>query len=83
MFISVDRQLLRRISSLKISHPLNGYDGNIETFYAHTSKNLVQVGDYISRGDEIALVGNTGNVQGPTGCHVHFGVFGAKHPFAK
>ncbi len=68
---------------IKISHPLNGFNGNIETFYAHTSKNLVQPGDYVSRGDEIALIGNTGNVNGPTGCHVHFGVFGAKHPFAK
>lgn len=68
---------------IKISHPLNGLNGNIETFYAHTSKNLVQAGDYVSRGEEIALIGNTGNVNGPTGCHVHFGVFGARHPFTK
>ncbi|OGY60146.1 MAG: hypothetical protein A3B23_02565 [Candidatus Colwellbacteria bacterium RIFCSPLOWO2_01_FULL_48_10] len=64
---------------VRIKHPLN----NVETVYAHTSKNIVSVGDYISRGDQIALIGNTGKVQGPTGCHVHFAVHGAKHPFAK
>ncbi|HEY4496679.1 MAG TPA: peptidoglycan DD-metalloendopeptidase family protein [Candidatus Paceibacterota bacterium] len=63
---------------IRIEHP-NG----IETFYSHNSKNLVSVDDYVSRGDEIAKIGNTGKVHGPTGCHVHFGVFGAKHPFAK
>lgn len=64
---------------IRIKHPL----GEVETFYAHNSKNLVSKGDYVSRGDQIALVGNTGLVQGPTGCHVHFAVYGAKHPFAK
>ncbi len=64
---------------VKIRHPL--YD--IETFYSHNSVNLVGVGDYVSQGKEIAKVGKTGKVQGATGCHVHFGVFGAKHPFVK
>lgn len=64
---------------IKIKHPL----GSVETLYAHNSKNLVSVGDYVNRGDEIAKIGNTGLVQGPTGCHVHFAVYGAKHPFAK
>ncbi len=61
-----------------IKHP-NG----TKTRYAHNSENLVSVGDYVARGDQIALIGNTGNVHGPTGCHLHFEVIGAKNPFAK
>lgn len=64
---------------VKIRHPLN----NIETLYAHNSANLASVGDYVSRGDVIAKAGKTGKVQGPTGCHVSFGVYGAKNPLAK
>jgi len=64
---------------IRIKHPLN----NIETLYAHNSVNLVSLGDYVSRGDTIAKIGKTGKVTGPTGCHVHFGVFGAQNPFAK
>jgi murein DD-endopeptidase MepM/ murein hydrolase activator NlpD len=63
---------------IKIKHPLH----NVETFYSHTSKNMVTVGDYVEKGEKIAEIGNTGRVKGPTGCHVHFGVFGAQHPFA-
>jgi murein DD-endopeptidase MepM/ murein hydrolase activator NlpD len=39
------------------------------TLYAHASKLLVQVGDTISRGDHIALVGSTGS---STGAHLHY-----------
>lgn len=61
-----------------IEHP-NG----VVTRYTHTEKNLVSVGDYVLQGDAIAKIGNTGNVHGPTGCHLHFEVRGAKNPFAK
>lgn len=60
-----------------IEHP-NG----VKTRYAHTSKNLVRVGDYVSQSSDIALIGNTGNSHGPSGCHLHFEVYGAKNPFA-
>ncbi|MBI4034241.1 MAG: peptidoglycan DD-metalloendopeptidase family protein [Candidatus Brennerbacteria bacterium] len=62
---------------LILEHP-NG----ARTRYSHTSKNLVSVGDYVSQGDHIALIGNTGNTHGPTGCHLHFEVHGARNPFA-
>lgn len=41
------------------------------TIYAHASKLLVTVGDEITRGQEIALVGSTGRSTGP---HLHFEV---------
>lgn len=61
-----------------IEHP-NG----TKTKYAHNQKNLVSVGDYVTKGDEIAVIGNTGLTHGPTGCHLHFEVYNAKNPFVK
>lgn len=40
-----------------------------ETMYAHLSKRLVQVGDSITPGDTVGLVGNTGR---STGSHLHY-----------
>ncbi len=61
-----------------IEHP-NG----TKTKYAHNQKNLVVPGDYVAKGDQIAVIGNTGLTHGPTGCHLHFEVFGARNPFVK
>ena len=63
---------------VRISHA-NG----TATFYAHNSTNLVGVGDEVGQGSVIAKVGRTGQVRGITGCHVHFGVSGTRHPFAR
>lgn len=42
---------------------------DIFTVYAHNTKNKVDKGDRVDRGDVIALVGNTGRSTGP---HLHF-----------
>jgi len=60
-----------------IEHPFG--DG-VMTRYAHLSKVLVNIGDYVKQGQEIGIVGETGDA---TGCHVHFEVYGAENPFAK
>jgi len=47
------------------------HGGGKTTLYAHNSRNLVAVGQYVARGDIIAHVGSTGRT---TGAHVHFEV---------
>ncbi len=46
----------------------NGY----KTRYAHNKSNLVDVGDLIAKGDQVAVMGSTGRSTGP---HVHFEVY--------
>ncbi len=60
-----------------IEHP-NG----TKTRYAHLAKAEARIGDFVSRGNRIAVMGNTGTTHGPTGCHLHFEVYGARNPFA-
>ncbi len=58
------------------------HSGGLKTRYAHLEKVAVKVGDEVNQGDPIGFVGNTGNTDGPSGCHLHFEVIGAKNPFA-
>jgi lipoprotein NlpD len=50
---------------------LLGHENDLVTVYAHNSENLVETGDKVSRGAQIARAGRTGNATGP---HVHFEV---------
>ena len=60
---------------VKIAH-----DNGTLTLYAHASQLLVRIGQFVAKGQTIALVGSTGR---STGCHVHFEVRGARNPLAR
>lgn len=59
------------------------HENGMRTKYAHNLRNLVEEGARLKKGERIALVGNSGNVTGETGCHLHFEVQGGENPFAK
>ncbi|MDI6591550.1 MAG: LysM peptidoglycan-binding domain-containing protein [Patescibacteria group bacterium] len=66
---------------LTILHP-NG----VVTLYAHLQTIFVSPGQSVSQGERIALMGGKPGTPGAgrsTGCHLHFGVQGAKNPFTK
>lgn len=50
------------------------HGGGIKTLYGHHSQLLVSPGEYVTAGQTIALMGNTGKVHGVTGIHLHFEV---------
>lgn len=62
---------------VRILHP-----NEVVTFYGHLAVISVYSGQKVSQGEIIGYVGNTGYTLGPTGCHLHFEVRGAKNPFA-
>ena len=61
---------------VRILHP-NG----VVTFYGHLSSIFVSSGQSVLPGTTIGLMGNTGRTVGPTGCHLHFEIRGARNPF--
>lgn len=77
----------------KDSHNWNGGYGEfiqiehlsnkIITRYGHLSEVFVENGQSVLGGEVIGRMGNTGNVSGPSGCHLHFEVLGAPNPFAR
>ena len=79
----------------KVKYGWNGGAGNyvrvlhpngVVTGYGHISSSLVAVGQKVSQGEMIALIGGKPGTTGAgisTGCHVHFSVHGARNPFAR
>jgi murein DD-endopeptidase MepM/ murein hydrolase activator NlpD len=58
----------------------HAFGNGVRTRYAYLESVSVQVGDYVTQGQVIGLMGQSGEA---TGCAVHFGVIGAHNPFAK
>lgn len=56
-----------------IAHP-NG----TQTLYAHLQSISVAAGQSVLQGEQIGIIGSSGN---STGCHVHFEIRGAQNPF--
>ena len=54
------------------------HSNNTQTMYAHLSRLVVSRGWHVVKGQIIGYVGTTGR---STGCHLHFGILGAKNPF--
>jgi len=54
------------------------HDNGVQTLYAHMSSVAASQGSWVSQGDIIGYVGNTGRSTGP---HLHFEVRGATNPF--
>jgi murein DD-endopeptidase MepM/ murein hydrolase activator NlpD len=48
--------------------------GNMRLYYAHLDEQLVERGDFVSAGEPVGRVGNTGNAS-TTPPHLHFGVY--------
>ncbi len=66
---------------ITILHP-NG----VVTMYGHVQKSLVSPGQEVSQGEMVGLIGGKPGSPGAglsTGCHIHFGVRGARNPFAR
>ncbi len=68
-------------NNILLLHP-NG----VITRYAHLKHILVSAGQYVNQGSIIAFMGGYPGQPGSgnsTGCHLHFGVDGAKQPFVR
>jgi murein DD-endopeptidase MepM/ murein hydrolase activator NlpD len=48
------------------------HGNNVQTLYGHFNERKVKIGDEVKAGQLIGLMGNTGNVWGVTGIHLHF-----------
>ena len=59
------------------------HSNDTKTKYAHLGKIEINIGEYVKKGAKIGEMGNSGTVHGPSGCHLHFEVYGAQNPFRK
>lgn len=55
------------------------HTNGVVTYYGHLSIILVKPDQIVNTGEIIGYIGNTGYTKGATGCHLHFGVGGAKN----
>jgi hypothetical protein len=67
------------IASVDGNHVVIDHGNGLYSFYAHLQKGSVKVkvGDKVQAGDELGLLGNTGNSSGP---HMHFHIMNGPSP---
>lgn len=56
------------------NHVIINHGNGLKTLYGHMETLAVSVGDTVEQGQVIGKMGNTGNVRGVTGIHLHFEV---------
>ena len=56
------------------------HSNGVVTMYGHLQAIFVSPGDQVFQGQIIGTMGNSGR---SIGCHLHFGVYGARNPFVK
>ncbi len=56
------------------NHVVIDHGNGIKTLYGHMTYTSVKVGDHVTQGQVLGQMGNTGNVRGITGIHLHFEV---------
>jgi LysM repeat protein len=55
--------------------------GTVNALYGHLQNIYVTPGEYVTAGQQIGVMGNTGYTIGSTGCHLHFETRGGQNPF--
>jgi murein DD-endopeptidase MepM/ murein hydrolase activator NlpD len=60
------------------SYVVVSHANGTQTLYSHMSRDIVSVGETVSKGEVLGYVGETGEA---TGNHLHFEVRGGKNPF--
>jgi LysM repeat protein len=60
------------------SYVVVSHNNGTQTLYAHLQETSVSVGETVSQGQTVGLMGSTGKSTGP---HVHFEIHGARNPF--
>lgn len=56
------------------NHVVIDHGNGVQTLYGHLDHVNVKVGDTVTQGQVLGQMGNTGNVRGATGIHLHFEV---------
>lgn len=54
------------------------HSNGTQTLYGHMKSNVVSVGQYVTQGQMVGTMGNSGRSSGP---HLHFEIRGARNPF--
>jgi len=57
------------------------HSNGTQTLYAHLSATVANAGERVEQGQVIGKMGNSGQVTGHTGVHLHFEIRGARNPF--